>query len=292
MTQMLLGSSHEVIHAPVRATAGTPPFRRVVVPLNGSAEGERAADVGATLARLWRAEVMLVRVYSPSRQVSSSGAVFAGRASAGGESLCQASLHLARLEERLRTRGARVNGCLYQWPLAEAALEVARAGDLLLLQAGSEGGPAQMDAHIGRVLAVTRVPVLLVPEGRRTVFERRSPRRARVLVVAWDVPLRMDATVHVAGIFAEAVDGRVTLLAPASSQERLAERLEDACAVLRARDISAETALTERDLLVAAGDFAREHADLVVLADGVDAARAQAALRLLRATHRPVLVAS
>lgn len=289
MTQMLLGSSPEMTHTPARVPAGMPPFRRVVVPLDGAMEGERAAEIGATLARLWHAEVMLVRVYSPSRQVPSNGAVFSSRASVGGESLCQASLHLARLEERLRGRGVRVNGSLYQWPLGEAALEVARAGDLLVMQVASEGSSAQLDVPAIRILAAARVPVLVLPAGRRTLFERRPPGRARVLVV-WDAPPYAEAAADVARIFAAAIDGRATLIARASDQERLAERIESARAALQAHDIPAEVTLTERDLLAAAADVARASADLIVLADGVGAARAQTALRLLRTARRPVLV--
>jgi hypothetical protein len=292
MTQMLLGISPEMTHTPAHVPADTLPFRRVVVPLNGAMQGERAADIGAMLARLWRAEVMLVRVYGLSHPVRSNRrAAFSSRASVGGESLCQASLHLARLEERLRGHGVRINSRLYQWPLGEATLEVACAGDLVVLQVASEGSSAQMDVPAIRVLTAARVPVLVLPAGRRTVFERRPLGRARVLVV-WDAPPYAEAAAGVAGVFAAAIDGRATLFARASDQQRLAERIEGACTALRARGIPTEVTLTEREPLAAAADFARENADLIVLADGAGASRAQTALGLLRAARRPVVVVS
>src|SRR5262249_2354225 len=114
-------------------------IRHLVVPLDGSPLAESAIQPAASLARILKAEVTLVRAYGGSSYLPSGSAMFRGRTSATGD-VHHASLYMARLQAALRSQGLRVSSRVVQARAFEAILEVAAHAPAELIVLATRGG--------------------------------------------------------------------------------------------------------------------------------------------------------
>jgi nucleotide-binding universal stress UspA family protein len=163
-----------------------PPMRALVVPLDGSVEAEAALPHATLLARLFDAELWLVRVVETPKlyelvaggsYMSTSLGPFADTYAALANGAHQAATaYLAAVEERLTADGIRVRTCVLDGHVDEALLayEERDHPDLIVMATHGRGGGRWlvMGSIAEWVLQVGRVPVLLV---RASMPVRRDP---------------------------------------------------------------------------------------------------------------------
>jgi nucleotide-binding universal stress UspA family protein len=155
----------------------TPALRRLLVPLDGSANSERALPMAANLGQLFDAQVQLVRVVDPLLQMGGemqghrtmlfSRELFTDVADIRAQQLAAAESYLADVLQRLRTTGVKAEGCVAQHPQpATAILETAQnhSVDLIVLATHGEGGLARamFGSVADKVVRGASVPVLVV----------------------------------------------------------------------------------------------------------------------------------
>lgn len=272
-------------------------IRRLVVPLDGSPLAERALELAIPIARLCSAEVTLVRALSsieslPSGHISARRAL---RSDKGASHLI--GLYLARKEEELRLLGIRVSSRIVPLLAADAILDVAvhSAGDLVVMSSRA-GAANERDPHhesvAAHVVDASKVPVLLVGTHANNPFAT-PPRDG--LRIALDDRDAVEGThaLQYALAFANAFGGLVRVVSGQEAREGDEQRSLAAAAaradlpqgvvreLLRTR--ASEDPLT---------DYAREHADLVVVGRRIrrDPTRTTVhALTALLDTGRPML---
>ena len=132
---------------------GARPYQRVVVPLDGTPEAERALARVEPLARAFAAEIVVVRATRPPEGDGGRG---------GPDGLAETELYLGETAERLRQRGVRAGTFSRVGPVDAVILDCARTrGADLIVMVGNDGG--------GVVEAMVRhapCPVMVV-SGRR-----------------------------------------------------------------------------------------------------------------------------
>jgi nucleotide-binding universal stress UspA family protein len=134
-----------------------PAFRRVLVPLDGSARAEKILEPALSLGALWEAEYVLIRAV----------------ALANGASQHQAHDYLEGVAERLRQRALRVRTLVLTHGHAAAAIQEAAAAegaDLIALATRGQGGLRRLllGSVADKLIRATTMPLLvfhpLVPE--------------------------------------------------------------------------------------------------------------------------------
>jgi nucleotide-binding universal stress UspA family protein len=155
-----------------------PDYRRMVVPLDGSALAERALPHAEALVGLTGAPLHLVRVVDPTHLGTPVGALLQTDALAWQllleDERIAARDYLERIERNLHDRLSVVTVEYRHGPAAQELVAAAQSGDLLIMTTHGRGGVARW--FLGSVAeAVVRhatVPVLLV---RATPPEPDSP---------------------------------------------------------------------------------------------------------------------
>ncbi len=137
-------------------------FKRILVPLDGSALADRALAYAATLAGLSQAEVHLVRAVDTWHLVDGSRS---GQKEA--ELTAEAERALGAAEAKLRTAGVAASSTVQ---LGEASAVIAagqrsQGSDLIVMSTHGRGGLARLayGSVAERVLRLGECPVLLIP---------------------------------------------------------------------------------------------------------------------------------
>jgi nucleotide-binding universal stress UspA family protein len=146
----------------------TPEVRRVIVPLDGSAQEARALAAARTLAALRSAPLQLLTAIDPDAVVPPVAAV---DAAVGRDELAAAEAEAQQMLEqagaRLLRAGQAVAWHVRQGPAAAVILATVAAGDVIVL--GSRGGSGHGKWPLGsvaaQVLRYAPTPVLLLPAG-------------------------------------------------------------------------------------------------------------------------------
>ncbi|MFB3816975.1 MAG: universal stress protein [Candidatus Methylomirabilales bacterium] len=137
-------------------------WRRILVPLDGSARGETVVPGVVLLAMRCRAMVLLLRVVRAHRRPGADPIETQVRV------LTQAETYLADVERRLVAQGLRVDPAVRYGPAAETILDHAavRKADVIVMARPSSRLAAlatPFGGIVGAVLRKSPVPVLLLP---------------------------------------------------------------------------------------------------------------------------------
>lgn len=195
---MAIGAVQAVVG---RAAPSTPaaPFRRLLVPLDGSELAERALPCAQALARSLGADLILVRA-------ASVGPWHGDLAEAQVKAVAEAEIYLEHVAAELTGDHAVGYSVPYGQPV-EGVAEVARtrAADLIVMATHGRGGPSRLllgsvaDALVRR----TQLPLLLVRAGLSLRGWEQGPRRILVPLdgsdLAESVLARVDALARVTG---------------------------------------------------------------------------------------------
>lgn len=188
------------------------PFRRIVLPLDGSPVSERALPYAEALAGLMDAPLHLVRVTDPLHPGSPLANLLAVDALAldvwlEGERVT-AREYLEDLQADLQRRQAAVTVEHLNGSTVDALLDGTQPGDLLVMATHGRGGPARwfLGSTAEAVIRRATVPVFLV---RADETVPAQPHLSRIVVpldgsalaeealpIARDLATRLDAPVH------------------------------------------------------------------------------------------------
>ncbi len=153
---------------PVDLTADWP-FRRILLPLDGSEEAEAALGPTAEIGRLMGATFTLLRAVEPVPAVTPAGQAMSWSSldfALAEELTVQARGYLGRVAARLRDRGLRVaeRVVVYE-PAAPAVLAAAEHADLIALATHGLGRVARffLGSIADKVVRGAACPVLVVP---------------------------------------------------------------------------------------------------------------------------------
>jgi nucleotide-binding universal stress UspA family protein len=147
--------------------AADPAPRRILIPLDGSAFGERVIPVAVAVGTLSGSAYRLLRVVPPVLTSSGGGLgeLRAGTPTAADQLRAEASRHLADLTARSPGLSAAVPHVAVDWPPAVAILADADANgiDLIALETRGRSGLAKMllGSVADKVVRGATVPVLL-----------------------------------------------------------------------------------------------------------------------------------
>jgi nucleotide-binding universal stress UspA family protein len=281
-------------------------IRHLVVPLDGSPLAESAIQPAASLARVLKAEVTLVRAYGGGAYLPSGGAMFRGRASATGD-VHHASLYMARLQADLRSQGLRVSSRVVQAPAFEAILEVAAHAPAELIVLATRGGTGAGERSVAGSVAVDvirngEIPVLITNGATGNPFAQQSAGDL-LLVVAEDDLHRNVTMGEYAAAIAREFRARITVLRSLShdtcstSQDTPSSgALAAALAPLRERgiEVSLETRGDRTSAQRRLGGFVRQQRAQLAVVSGRHAVprpydEAESLLDTLRESRAPVL---
>jgi nucleotide-binding universal stress UspA family protein len=269
---------------------------RIVLPLDGTTQAERALPTVVTLAKTLRTEVLLVRAHSDERAPRRGAWYKALTARPPSAPAHVASLYLARVEQDLRVRGVRAQSWLTPSLAPDAILDATLRGpgDLIVLatQLASSGRRHLPSASVAAaLLAQADVPVLLLGMGSDSAFEHHGGSGLRVL------PL-YDAECGIAGthpphryaeLLTNAFDGRV-IRPEANHSDGLAPAQHPASPESFRWTCGADMRIDLSRL----ARFARDAADLIVMSKGPEPSCSAYAIEmpayLLRMTRLPLLV--
>lgn len=184
-------------------------YRKLLVPLDGSAYSERALPLVATLAQHLAADIVLMRAVSAT--------VFPGVDPTEGQlrAIEEAETYLTRVASDLAARGLRVETAA---PYGDAATEIVyevglRAIDLVVMCTHGRSGLGRWiyGSVAEQVLADCPVPVLLVrPTGTSAKFEL-DPARAALLIPLDGSRFAEAVLPHATGL-ARVLGGRIVLV--------------------------------------------------------------------------------
>jgi nucleotide-binding universal stress UspA family protein len=165
--RLIYGSVADLVarHAPVPtlllrgrgAPVSTDPVRRVVVPLDGSANAERALPMAAFVARMFQSQVHLVTV---NDQPSAGGLPTAGRAA----NFDAAGAYLERAAESIRAPEIASSTETRSGAPAAELLAVIEPGDLLIMTTHGRGAARrwQIGSVAEKLLRQASAPVVLI----------------------------------------------------------------------------------------------------------------------------------
>lgn len=184
-------------------------YRTLLVPLDGSGFGERALPLAMTLSRRLGAELILMR--------AASAAVFPGVDATDAEvrAVDEARAYLVNLKADLSGQGVSIDIAVpYGDPADEIRQEVdTRQVDLVVMSTHGRSGLGRwIYGSVGeKVLAASRVPILLVrPTGHVPAVDR-DPAQSSILVPLDGSSLAEAALPH-AEYLAERLGGKLVLL--------------------------------------------------------------------------------
>jgi nucleotide-binding universal stress UspA family protein len=157
---------------------------QILVPLDGSPLAEEALEPAGALARLWNAEVSLLRVVVPVVVSYDAAMVMTSTYEAELTELCRkdAQDYMDSAAERLREQGLKATGvAVVNWNVAETILGAARPDEVGLIVIASHGRSGLRRFVLGSVadklVRGADTPVLVHrPTGRAA--KKRQPRRA------------------------------------------------------------------------------------------------------------------
>lgn len=166
-------------------------FKRIIVPLDGSAFAEAALAPARELARIFGSHIVLVRTVPPS---GLPRAVAHARDESAFERLDEADAYLHGMVEQLQREGLDAGLVLY---IAEPGTAIARAAeidraDLIAMTAHPRWRADYLDntSTTLQVLAHTRVPILAWRRGPGTEgFTRHAGLAERVALASMDAPI-------------------------------------------------------------------------------------------------------
>lgn len=177
--------------AAARAGIETPPFRRVLVPLDGSSLAEDALAHALAIGADRQTETLLLRVVGPemllaASRVQAAGPIEKGRLAAEER---EAEDYLARVAERVRRPGRPVNTMVVaHWQPARAILDVAAEREVDLIALSTHGRRPVSRFFLGsvadKVIRGAAVPTLVsrpsAVETSASVGSRRAEASAAV----------------------------------------------------------------------------------------------------------------
>jgi nucleotide-binding universal stress UspA family protein len=181
------------------------PFKRLLVPLDGSALAERALPFARTLARTFGADLIFVRA-------ANAHGLALDREEARLKALAEAEAYL----EGLKTANRADYGLELSAPIGEPVTEIGnvarlRQADLIVMTTHGRGGLSRL--LLGSVaeglVRQTGLPLLLIRAGLPLASWEHSPRR---LLVPLDGSVASAAVLPAVAALAQAVRARVTLL--------------------------------------------------------------------------------
>ncbi len=188
---------HTYFESSAAAAKGVAPaIRHIILPLDGSRLAERAVEPALVLARVFNADVALVRCYELGAHLPSTNAGFAFLGRKPSMPLHAASLYLARIEETFRQRGVRAHAHLSQWPVTSAILDttIPNADALIVMAARAESVDRhRLESVAAAVLDAAMAPVLLLPLDARATFAGRNRRGMRILALDGNVAGAVEA---------------------------------------------------------------------------------------------------
>ncbi|MFN2165877.1 MAG: universal stress protein [Anaerolineae bacterium] len=141
-------------------------YKRILVPLDGSALAEAALPHAATLASRFDAEVILLRVVVSPYAIVAPDLVLAGYDPDLQALTNEATQYLGRKSQGLAEQGIRLKEVLCEGPVAEAILDhaVSLDVDLIVMSTHGRGGVLRWvyGSVADRVLQGATCPVLLI----------------------------------------------------------------------------------------------------------------------------------
>jgi nucleotide-binding universal stress UspA family protein len=218
-----------------------PTFRRLLVPLDGSALAECALPFAAAIARTFSGRIMLLRVLEPHRKLGPGRQIDAVE---WGIIRAEAHSHLAKFDSELKASGVASELELVQGRAAEQILHFAKEHevDLIVLSSHGEGGLSGwvLSGTVQKVVARTHTSVLIVPayvhEGKR-IGELRFDK----ILVPLDCSPRAECILPLATAFAHAYESKL-ILAHIVPEPEMPRRMPPS-----PEDIALAAQLTERN---------------------------------------------
>ncbi|MCS6845482.1 MAG: universal stress protein [Caldilineales bacterium] len=141
-------------------------YRRLLVPLDGSALAERALGHAEALARLFDSELILLRVVVSPYTLVAPDLILAGADPDLPALRAHAEAYLRSVAGRLENQGMRVRTVVCDGPVAEMILDQAQAqeADLIVMSTHGRGGVRRWvyGSVAERVLQGAACPVLLI----------------------------------------------------------------------------------------------------------------------------------
>lgn len=141
-------------------------YRRLLVPLDGSALAEKALPHALAVARLFGSELILLRVVVSPYALVAPDLILAGAEADLSSLRGQAEAYLRSVAARLEAEGAAVRTVVCEGPVAEAILEQAEAlaADLIVMSTHGRGGVRRWvyGSVAERVLQGATCPILLI----------------------------------------------------------------------------------------------------------------------------------
>lgn len=202
-------------------------FKRIVVPLDGSAFAEAALAPACELARTFQARIVLVRAIPPSglpRTLAQDGdETTFGR-------LDEADLYLHDTADRLKSEGIEAGRVLYVAEPGEAIAHAAEIdhADLIVMTAHPRWRVDYLDSASTtlQVLCHTRVPILAWRAGAGMErSDRRKSGADRLVLASLDAPIMVpldgsrvaEAALPVAEVLAQQIGSYLVLVRPVES---------------------------------------------------------------------------
>ena len=160
-----------------KASGGRILYANIVVPLDGSADSERALPHAQALAKAYNATLHLIQVVSRSEEIDlvrSSGDSFAAAEYSQGVAehlinarIARADHYLKEVKSRLTSDGMTVETEVLQGSASENIARYAedKGGDLIVMSTRGQGGIQRflLGSTTDRVLRAGHLPVLAIP---------------------------------------------------------------------------------------------------------------------------------
>jgi nucleotide-binding universal stress UspA family protein len=144
-------------------------YKRILVPLDGSALAEAALSHAEQLAASGGGELVLLRVVISPYSIVAPDLVLAGQSIDQDILQQQAEQYLRALAARLAGQGIAVRTVTCPGPVAEAILDHARSGDadIIVMSTHGRGGISRWvyGSVADRILQAAPCPVLLIRAG-------------------------------------------------------------------------------------------------------------------------------
>ena len=141
-------------------------YKRILVPLDGSALAEAALQHAESIAQHFDADVVLLRVVVSPYAIVAPDLVLAGSEVDQKQFIAQAEGYLQGVAGRLRGKGLRVKTAVGEGPVAESILEHAKKehGELIVMSTHGRGGVSRWvyGSVADRVLQAAPCPILLI----------------------------------------------------------------------------------------------------------------------------------